>query len=147
MKPIIKADAVPTIFKREPPETTKKLILKIKAWQITIITLPQNSENKHQGLYFSKTFFEVLIFGGSYIRREICFSKSVRLILGGKFASQNRLGYSLQCRRIMGGRNLSSGVSTWRFREQKHSCARWKRLHCRLIGLGYRWKEIYVSTL
>ena len=85
MKPIIKADAVPTIFKREPPQTTKKLILKIKAWQITIITLPQNSENKHQGLYFSKTFFEVLIFGGSYIRREICFSKSVRLILGGKF--------------------------------------------------------------
>ena len=68
------------------------LILKIKVGQITIITLPQNSENKHQGLYFSKTFFEVLIFGGSYIRREICFSKSVRLILGGKFASQNRLG-------------------------------------------------------
>ena len=124
MKPIIKADAVPTIFKREPPQT-KKVILKIKAWQITIITLPQNSENiKHQGLYFSKAFFEVLIFGGSYIRREICVSKSVRLILGGKFASQNRLGYSLQCRRIMGGRNLSSGVSTWRFREQKHSCAR-----------------------
>ena len=123
MKPIIKADAVPTIFKREPPET-KKLILKIKAWQITTITLPQNSENKHQGLYFSKAFFEVLILGGSYIRREICVSKSVRLILGGKFASQNRLGYSLQCRRIMGGRNLSSGVSTWRFREQKHSCPR-----------------------
>ena len=91
MKPIIKADAVPTILKREPPET-KKLILKIKAWQITTITLPQNSENKHQGLYFSKAFFEVLIFGGSYIRREICVSKSVRLILGGKFASQNRLG-------------------------------------------------------
>ena len=123
MKPIIKADAVPTIFKREPPQT-KKLILKIKAWQITIITLPQNSENKHQGLYFSKAFFEVLIFGGSYIGREICVSKSGRLIHGGKFASQNRLGYSLQCRRIMGGRNLSSGVSTWRFREQKHSCAR-----------------------
>ena len=123
MKPIKKADAVPTIFKREPPQT-KKVILKIKAWQITIITLPQNSENKHQGLYFSKAFFEVLIFGGSYIRREICVSKSVRLILGGKFASQNRLGYSLQCRCIMSRRNLSSGVSTWRFREQKHSCAR-----------------------
>ena len=146
MKPIIKADAVPTIFKREPPQT-KKVILKIKAWQITIITLPQNSENKHQGLYFSKAFFEVLIFGGSYIWREICVSKSVRLILGGKFASQNRLGHSLQFRRIMGGRNLSSAVSTWRFREQKHSCPRCKRLHCRLIGLGYRWKEIYVSTL
>ena len=53
MKPIIKADAVPTIFKREPPQT-KKLILKIKAWQITIITLPQNSENKHQGLYHNE---------------------------------------------------------------------------------------------
>ena len=88
------------------------LILKIKVGQITIITLLQNSENKHQGLYFSKAFFEVLIFGGSYIRREICVSKSVRLILGGKFASQNRLGHSLQFRRIMGGRNLSSAVST-----------------------------------
>ena len=76
MKPIIKADAVPTIFKREPPET-KKLILKIKAWQITIITLPQNSENKLQGLYFSKAFFEVLTFGG-------------------KFAFQNRLGLYLE---------------------------------------------------
>ena len=41
---------------------------------------------------------EGLLFGGPYIRREICVSKSVRLILGGKFASQNRLGYSLQCR-------------------------------------------------
>ena len=61
--------------------------------------------------------------------------------------SQNRLGYSLQCRRILGGRNLSSGVSTWRFREQKHSRAARKRLHCRLIGLGYRWKEIYVCNL
>ena len=27
---------------------------------------------------------------------------------------------------------LSSGVSTWRFREQKHSRTRRKRLHCRL---------------
>ena len=30
--------------------------------------------------------------GGAYIRREVCVSKSARLILGGKFASQNRLG-------------------------------------------------------
>ena len=37
-------------------------------------------------------FFEKLIFGGAYIRREALVSKSARLILGGKFASQNRLG-------------------------------------------------------
>ena len=29
---------------------------------------------------------------GAYIRREICVSKSARLILGGKYASQNPLG-------------------------------------------------------
>ena len=31
------------------------------------------------GLYFSKTLFEGLIFGGAYIRREICVSKSTGL--------------------------------------------------------------------
>ena len=36
--------------------------------------------------------FEGLIFGGAYIRREVCISKLARLILGGKFASQNQLG-------------------------------------------------------
>ena len=41
---------------------------------------------------FKGPFWEGLIFGGAYIRRELCVSKSVRLILGGKFASQNRLG-------------------------------------------------------
>ena len=37
-------------------------------------------------------FLEGLIFGGAYKRREVCVSKAARLILGGKFASQNRLG-------------------------------------------------------
>ena len=32
------------------------------------------------------------MFGGAYIRREICASKSSRLILGKKSASKNRLG-------------------------------------------------------
>ena len=31
-----------------------------------------NSENKPRGLYFSKALFEGLIFGGAYVRREIC---------------------------------------------------------------------------
>ena len=57
------------------------------------IQLPQNSENKPRGLYFWKTF-EGLIFGGACIRREICVSKLARLILGRKFASQNRLGWN-----------------------------------------------------
>ena len=32
--------------------------------------------------------------GRAYLRREICVSKSARLILGAKFTSQNRLGSS-----------------------------------------------------
>ena len=35
-------------------------------------------------MYFSKAPFEGLIFGGAYIRREICVSKSARLIPKGK---------------------------------------------------------------
>ena len=37
-------------------------------------------------------FLQGVIFGGANKRREVCVSKSARLILGGKFASQNRLG-------------------------------------------------------
>ena len=49
----------------------------------TINKVPQNSENKPRGLYFSKAPFEGLIFGGAY---------SGELMYGGKFAFQNRLG-------------------------------------------------------
>ena len=41
-------------------------------------------ENKPRGLYFSKAVFEGLIFGGAYLRREICVSKSIGLV-GSKF--------------------------------------------------------------
>ena len=50
------------------------------------LQLPQNSENKPQGLYFSKALFEGVIFGGAKIqrgfnlRREICVSKSIGLV-------------------------------------------------------------------
>ena len=30
-----------------------------------------------RGLYFSKALFEGLIFGGAYLRREICVAKSI----------------------------------------------------------------------
>ena len=48
--------------------------------------VPQKSENKPQGLYFSKARFEGLIFGGlifegAYLWREICISKSIGLAL------------------------------------------------------------------
>ena len=43
--------------------------------------VPKNSENKPGGLYFSKALFEGLIFGGAYLRREICVSKSIGLAL------------------------------------------------------------------
>ena len=51
--------------------------------------------NKPRGLYFHRPFWRVLflerlIFVGAYIRREVCVSKSAKLILGEKFASQNR---------------------------------------------------------
>ena len=48
--------------------------------------LPSNSENKPRGLYFSRPFLrglflEGLIFGGAYLRKEICVSKSIGLAL------------------------------------------------------------------
>ena len=43
------------------------------------------------GLYFSKALFEGLIFGGAYVRREICVSKSIGLAL---FLERN-LAFSL----------------------------------------------------
>ena len=36
------------------------------------------------GLYFSRAFFEGLIFGVAYARREICVSKSIELACSGK---------------------------------------------------------------
>ena len=44
------------------------------------------SKNKPRGLYFSKVLFEGLflegpIFGGAYLRREICVTKSIELLL------------------------------------------------------------------
>ena len=37
--------------------------------------------NKPRGLHFSKALFEGLIFGGAYLRREICVSKSIGIAL------------------------------------------------------------------
>ena len=34
-----------------------------------------------RGLYFSKVLYEGLIFGGAYLRRDICVSKSIGLAL------------------------------------------------------------------
>ena len=42
--------------------------------------IPYNSENRSQGLYFSKALFEGLVFGGALLRREICISKSIGLV-------------------------------------------------------------------
>ena len=41
---------------------------------------------------------------------------------------------------------LSSGVLTWRFREQKHSHARRRRLHCRLKKRNTFYLSIIVKT-
>ena len=42
--------------------------------------IPYNSENKPQGIYFSKALFEGLMFGGALLRREICISKLIGLV-------------------------------------------------------------------
>ena len=56
------------------------------------IRVPENSENKPRGLYFSKALFEGLIFGGAYIRRGLSTEGNLRfkidwasLIVGRKF--------------------------------------------------------------
>ena len=51
-------------------------------------------------IIFSKAHFDGLIFGGSYVWREICVKKLARL-LGVKFSSQNRLGYLVVGRKFM----------------------------------------------
>ena len=42
---------------------------------------PSNFEDKPRGLYSSGALFEGLIFGGAYLRKEICASKSIGLAL------------------------------------------------------------------
>ena len=59
-------------------------ILSKSSWEEGVQKLPQNSENKPRGLYFSKALFEGLIFGGAYGRTEICVVKSVGLACSGK---------------------------------------------------------------
>ena len=48
---------------------------------LDIVNIPQNPENKPRGLHFSKALFEGLVFGGAYLWREICVSKSIGLAL------------------------------------------------------------------
>ena len=52
------------------------------------VTIPKISPGAY---IFPRRFLRGLFLEG-LIRWEICFSKSARLILGGKFTSQNRLG-------------------------------------------------------
>ena len=54
--------------------------------QIEISVFNEGSTNyrKIRGLYFSKALFEGLIFGGAYVRREICVSKSIGLACSEK---------------------------------------------------------------
>ena len=54
--------------------------------------IPHNSENKPRGLYFSKTLFKGLIFGGAYIWRSVSMERNLRfkinwasVIVGSKF--------------------------------------------------------------
>ena len=49
-----------------------------------IIVYRKIPKNKPHGLHFSKALFEGLIFGGAYLRREICVSKSIGLACSRK---------------------------------------------------------------
>ena len=53
-----------------------------------------------QGLYFSKALFERLIFGGAYLWREICVSKSIGLAFQLEGNLQLLLCFSLYLRAI-----------------------------------------------
>ena len=83
------------------------------------------------GLYFSKTLFEGLIFGGAYLCREICVSKSIGLALYLEGHLPYLLYFTLYLRAISKYRPLRglclegrfnggffalrvSGTSTWR---------------------------------
>ena len=56
-----------------PPKAAKVIFRNINTNSI-----PQNSENKPQGLYFSKALFEGLISGGAYIRRGLFTEGNLR---------------------------------------------------------------------
>ena len=67
-------------------------VLLVKPLLTAIGKLPYNSENKPQGLYFTKALFEGLIFGGAYVRRGLSTEENLRfkidwasLIVGSKF--------------------------------------------------------------
>ena len=56
------------------------------------LEVPENSENKPRGLYYSKALFEGVSFGGAYIRRGLSTEGNLRfeidwagLIVGSKF--------------------------------------------------------------
>ena len=59
----------------------EELQLLLQAMQFRRSVIPQNSENKPWGSYFSKALFEGLISGGAYLWREICVSTSIGLAL------------------------------------------------------------------
>ena len=56
-----------------PPPILHKLLI-----SNSLLGIPQNSENKPRGLYFSNALFEGLIFGGAYIRRGLSTEGNLR---------------------------------------------------------------------
>ena len=71
-----------------------------------------------QGLYFSKALFEGLIFGGAYLRREICVSKSIGLALYLEVNLPFLLCFTLYLRaifQVQALRGLIFGGAIWVF--------------------------------
>ena len=66
----------------------KKFIKRFQVWfiheQLIWERLQYRTINKPRSLYFSKTLFEGIIFGGVYERRVICVSKVIELAYSGK---------------------------------------------------------------
>ena len=63
------------------PERNHKFFwLLVFGWTKALL-LPQNSEIKPRGLYFSKALFEGIIFGGIYIRRDLSMEGNLRFTI------------------------------------------------------------------
>ena len=74
----VKPKGPKTLIRQPPPHLRVWMTAPRLSW------ISQKSENKLRGLYFSKAFIKGLIFGGAYVRREICVSKSIGLACSGK---------------------------------------------------------------
>ena len=97
-----------------------------------IVSKDSQTENKPRGL-----FLEGLIFGGAYVRREICVSKSIGLAGNGKEISYH-FGFVLLC--------IRGQIPTTSPAEDLYSEGRFKRGFFALRFWGaYIWRGLHME--